>query len=458
MAHFFSHGKYTKNFWQSVFRRAVRILPRDSYLQILLEYFIWSEHPIRRAALRLSSERILELSKIDPWLHNLVLSDREMYEGREVLLSKPWNIALPIADLCNARCNFCTSWLNNGKVMKVQDLEYYKDILPFAKEVGLQGLGEPLANPHFTELMGSILALTDSRTTFYLITNAIFVKRHLDSLEQAPINRFNISLNAASGPVHEKVMGLGVNGFDTAIEGVKELIRIRSQSRGSRWVNISMVLTADNFHEVPAFVQLGNSLGVDQIILRTLMPVDNYPQGLNYQLLPPILLDDYEELKEQALISIRDSKVQIVGNLDSWDVDPRPKGIPFESIKLVTREDAIKNRDSTKYQRDQMESFRGRKIEDNVDSLVVESPYSRKAPMLCDFPYQQFVSTQLNSRLVPCCYITQVPKHEPIVITTQLGDSWNSEAMQYLRKSLKNGPLLDECGKCPLARNAIKIK
>src|SRR5262245_11385777 len=45
----------------------------------------------------------------DPFFRNYCLNLWEYVHGVDVLTTYPWNVALPLADLCNARCTFCTS-------------------------------------------------------------------------------------------------------------------------------------------------------------------------------------------------------------------------------------------------------------------------------------------------------------------------------------------------------------
>ena len=453
LSSYFARGRYTENFWQEFFRRYLELLPIKSYLFLLFSYFLWSKEPARTVSLRVTNKEMKKLKRIDPWLHNLILCDREMLGGSVILQSKPWNLALPIADLCNARCTFCVSWLRGGKTLELEELKNYEGLLPYAKEIGLQGLGEPLANPKFGELVEHLVLKTDKRATFYLITNGIFVSRHSAILAKAPITRFNISLNAATKETHNKVMGLGEDGFNKVLDGINKLIEIRNSTKGTL-VILSMVLTADNFHEVEDFIKLAENLKVNQVILRSLMPINEYHPGLNYHLLPPILLPNFRELSDRAKLAIANANVSIIANVESWNIDPRPNNIKTELLPIISRESALKNKMRTDESNLVNRKFFGRKLSDSIHNDQI-NPYGRKPPLLCDFPYQQYVSTQLNGRLVPCCYMTDVPDHEPIQITEKLEDSWNSQALQNLRISLKSGPLLIECQKCPLARNAI---
>ena len=80
------------------------------------------------------------------------------------------------------------------------------------------------------------------------------------------------------------------------------------------------------------------------------------------------------------------------------------------------------------------------------------TPYGREAPFDCGFVYQQFISTQLTFRIVPCCYISDVPGHKPVVFdgTEPFMAYWNSPAFVALRRWLRDGPLLDNCKTCPM--------
>lgn len=238
----------------------------------------------------------------DPFFRNYCLKLWEYTHGVDVLTTYPWNVALPLADLCNARCTFCTSWLAGRNVLTLEQFERYEEVLRHAFIVGLQGHGEPLANPNIDAILDRLVDILDPRVFCYLITNGVFLEKRLDRLVRAKVKTFNFSLSATTSKTHDIVMGLGPEAFEA----------------------------------VPA----------------------------------------YDDL----------------------------------------------------------------------------NPFGRAVPFDCRFIYQELLSTYLNFRIVPCCYMTGVPGHEPIIFDGERAffEYWNSDAMVFLRRSLRNGPLLTDCKRCPM--------
>lgn len=392
----------------------------------------------------------------DPWQLNFALNWWEYINRIDVLESYPWNIALPIADLCNARCTFCNSWLSGKKVLSSDQLERYVEPMRYARLIGFQGHGEPLANPSIDKILRRIHEVTDPRAQSYIITNGVFLKRRLQALVDARVTVYNFSLNAATNATHNVVMGLGEKALDTILEGIRDIVKLRDEVDHRIQVTISLVITADNLHEVADFVRLGNDLGVSRIYLRSLMPIQQKPSGLNYHLLSPVLHPNFDALKNEALSAIARSKVPIEAQPETWHLDALTPSlrtaIEASGAAPISREDALKDQDiRAQYSEDRQRVVgKGRFIAPT--DFGGRNPYGRRAPFDCRFIYQQLITTTMTFRAVPCCYMTEVPGHESVVLDGDLPfmDYWNSEAFVALRRSLRDGPLYGACRTCPM--------
>ncbi|WP_420963322.1 radical SAM protein [Brucella sp. IR073] len=420
-----------------------------------LDTQIYLETQIKDIVAAVSREDIIAALPDDLWQQNYALNWWEYYHRSDVLSSRPWKLMLPIADLCNARCTFCNSWLDGRNVLTPAQLERYAEILPYAHEIGIEGHGEPLANPHIDTILKRVAELTDSRAQSYIISNGMFLKRRLQALLDARITTYNFSLNAASNETHHKVMGLGEDALDTVLDAVREIVRQRERDPRIL-VTVSMVLTRDNFHETADFIRLANDLGVDWVYLRTLIPAQHLKAGLNYHLLPPILHPDFEKLKAEALAVAAESKVHIEMQPETWHVDALPKQIRADAaagrIPFVTREQALKDRDIRNTFKSDYEQTKGYgRYVPEVESGYYD-PFGRSAPFSCQFIYQQFRTSELTFRASPCCYMTHVPGHEKVVFdgTRPFMDYWNSIAFVNLRRRLRDGPLYANCLSCPM--------
>jgi MoaA/NifB/PqqE/SkfB family radical SAM enzyme len=391
----------------------------------------------------------------DPFFKNYCLNLWEYTHGVDVLTTYPWNVALPLADLCNARCTFCTSWLAGRNVLTLEQFKRYEEVLRYAHIIGLQGHGEPLVNPHIDAILDRLSAILDTRASCYIITNGVFLEKRLDALLKARVKTFNFSLNATTAKTHDIVMGLGPSAFDMVMSGIRQLIEIRDASTREIEVTISFVLTADNMHEAADFVRLANSLRVTRFYLRTLAPLNGTTQpGLNYHLLPPYRHPDFDRLYAETVEALRHSQVKFEAFPETWRANVLSERLSPEqeqSLPVIGRSGAMNDPAVRAHYRDPKD-MHGRGAFLSTSASDDANPFGRVPPFNCKFIYQQLISTYLNFRIVPCCYITDVPGHEPIIFDGErpFFDYWNSDAMVYLRRTLRDGPMLTDCKRCPM--------
>ena len=210
----------------------------------------------------------------DDWLQNYLLNVWEFVHGETQLESLPWNVTLPVADLCNARCTFCTSWLEGRSLVKLDEVRNFSEVFARAHQIGLVGHGEPLAHPQFDKLCGrSSPRAMDPRAYIYTITNGVHLKKWSTHL-----NRINLDVKGLDkleprrpAKTHDLVMGLGPDAFEEVVSAIRDVVAASSPTR-PRQVYITMVVTQQNMHEVADFVRLGNELGVSGVWLRALLP------------------------------------------------------------------------------------------------------------------------------------------------------------------------------------------
>ena len=78
--------------------------------------------------------------------------------------------------------------------------------------------------------------------------------------------------------------------------------------------------------------------------------------------------------------------------------------------------------------------------------------FDRKPPYHCSFVYHDFIVNDFNLRLIPCCYMSNVPGFEVVRFdgTRPFMEYWNSPAFVSLRTRLQRGPLYGACKRCPV--------
>jgi hypothetical protein len=422
------------------------------------------ESEIRERISRFSVAEIRAALADDSWLANYLVNFRELVDGTKVLSSYPWNVSLPIVDFCNASCTFCTSWLRGERWLELEELERFRPVLAHARLLGLAGHGEPLIHPQFDELARLMAGMVDPRCSTYLITNGAHLLRRLDALRTIPVCTYNVSLNAMTPDTHHEVMALGKDTLARILEGIRTLIAIRDREDPRIIVNISLVVVKQNVHEVARFVELGNEMGVNNIYVRTLMPVNGFPAGLNYHSLPPYLHPDFARHREEAQKAIAASRVHVLSSLETWDtpifppeLEPR---ILLDPPRYVPRGQARADKEAAHDYKEHNpvatpgdaggrprpgplpESERG----------PLPNPYNRTTPFHCAFVYQNLILSDFSFRLFPCCYLPrEIPGFDFCFYdgTVDFMEVWNCPAMVELRRRLIEGPLFSYCLKCP---------
>jgi sulfatase maturation enzyme AslB (radical SAM superfamily) len=407
-----------------------------------------------------SKDELESFFKIDPYFLNFIMNKWEYVTGQSEMTTYPWNIYLPISDSCNAKCVFCSAWIDGKKYLPIESLDNLAPVLKNARRLGLAGYGEPLKHPEFDSLVLKLTDTIDKRCEVYLITNGFILDKYIEKLTPI-VKTFNISLNASTAETHNDVMRLGKNGFDRIIDAIKRLIFIRDFHENHIEVNISMVVINQNIHEVESFIELGNKLKVNNIYLRTLTGISTSREGLNYHLLPPYLNPEFDQYREDAKNAINKSSVNVYGDPETWSTkiltqelvdkvnDNPPEVVSVEDALAKRNEgDNKKNGGCRLTKGEECTSFCS-------DENREENVYNRKPRFFCKAPYENFYLNQISEngylKMTPCCYMADVPGHEKIYFdgTSDFFEVWNSPAMKKVRATLKEGPLLGPCKSCP---------
>ena len=395
----------------------------------------------------------------DPWNLNKFINVWEFEHGTTVLESYPCDISIPIADVCNARCTFCTSWLEGTRLLDIAELDAFEPLMRKAHVVGLAGHGEPLGHPRMAAILERLSDWLDYRARAYLITNGVYLDRYLHQLLAARVASFAISLNAATAQTHREVMGLAEGAFEAVLATIRRMVEIRNDPEAAHRlrVSISLVLTRQNMHEVADFVRLGNELQVDEIQLKTLAGAQGGVVGLNYHELPPYDHPDFAHHKEEALAAIAASSVPVTADPESWDTRVFPQDVERRFAEAppvhVPRAEALANpevRDFYAAQEKSQAKSRGELIEE-IDDRDGDNPYGRAPRFACRAPYYFLYINDFSYNMSPCCYMGKVPGYERMIYdgSYDFFEVWNSPSMVGLRARLRDGPLFRMCERCP---------
>jgi pyruvate-formate lyase-activating enzyme len=389
----------------------------------------------------------------DVWEDNLIINIWEYVHHVSTLESYPWRVYLPIADSCNARCEFCTSWLYKDLYLRPAALETFSDVLKRARYIDLCGYGEPLANPDFAEITAGLAQYVDRRSEMVLYSNGALLDRWIDRLLDLGVKWFAFSLNAATAATHDAVMGLGPNAFDKIIAAIQKLHADATARGKTVYITASFVVTATNIHEAAEFVEICNTLPLFGAYIRVLQLAGGH-RVLNDLALPPYLHDRFEEHRARTVAAISASKLQIWASPENWSLPVLPPDLDAharkKTVTLKTREEIARTRlvihEASASQDDLRPS-------DGVDdSVPADNPFNRFAPYDCTYPYHTLLVGR--TQITPCCFMNEVPGMGPIKFdgSRPFREIWNGPQMVRVRETLARGPLLRNCMVCPSSR------
>lgn len=126
-----------------------------------------------------------------------------------------------------------------------------------AKTLLFAGSGEVFYSPTYRRLLDSNL----KRDSIYILSNGIlFNKNNYNWLkEKFSIIDVRISVDAATKETYTKLRG---GNFDTLMKNLEMIADLHRRGK-VRELILNFVVQRDNFQEMPSFVKLGKSLGVD---------------------------------------------------------------------------------------------------------------------------------------------------------------------------------------------------
>jgi sulfatase maturation enzyme AslB (radical SAM superfamily) len=416
---------------------------------------------IETELMTVSVDEVQALFPSDRVLSNFLLNLWEWGHGQTTLKSLPWNVSLPISDVCNARCSFCTSWFEGKRQLTLEQLERFEPVLRTAVYVGLVGHGEPLSHPRLGEIADRLAEYLDPRSGTYTITNGVYLSKWIDRFEQIRLASVSCSLNAATSETHHEVMGLPLGEFERIVETLQALAAGQLTSY-SIDVSLTLVVTRQNIQEIPAFIELGNKIGATSMYLRTLLPQGRLVSGLNYHLLPAYLHPDFELHRANAIAAINASPVPVTAEPATWSnpvfPDALTRQIEVAPPTPISRDQVIRDSDS-RVSRDMyyLSADRIMRGERSADPALADhlqdgtNPLNRHPPFRCRAVYNNLYVNELFLRVSPCCHLVHTPGHDEVRLKDMrdIVEAWNAPSFRDLRQHLAEGPLYGGCERCP---------
>ncbi|WP_047198056.1 radical SAM protein [Caldimonas brevitalea] len=307
---------------------------------------------------------------------------------------------------CNLACRMCTvnHRADEGGMLTLEQFERLLDQLPQLEELHLQGLGEPMLNPQFFEMVELAVSRgirVSANTNLTLLT-----PERARRVASSGLHSLSVSIDAAHREVYEAIRLKA--SFEKVVRNLQRLVQAREEARAVHLhLRLVMVLMRSNLDELAAVLRLAQRCGIGEVLV----------QRLSSDLDQPSLPGRY--------IPIRDYVQQ--AQLTEQDL-PRAMQLFAHASRLAA-------------------------------ALGVRLHLPRLTPnpdaRPCTWPWDQLYVTARGDML-PCCMVgTPDRANFGNVLQDGVAVAWQGEAAQQFREQLASGTPAQVCQHCALYRGAF---
>lgn len=215
---------------------------------------------------------------------NLILLRISFYYGkivkRPIHFGNPFTLSIEPTTACNLACPECPSGLKQftrptGKL----NLELHERMLQQVHKsvfyINYYFQGEPFLNPKFLSIIRQAKQYNIYTATS---TNAHFIdQKKAEEIVASGLDRLIISIDGLTQETYENYRVHGK--LEKVIEASKWLIAAKKEAkRKTPFLIFQLLAVAPNEHEIPEIFQLGKSLGIDEVRIKTAQLYD-YQNG-----------------------------------------------------------------------------------------------------------------------------------------------------------------------------------
>ncbi len=213
-------------------------------------------------------------------LFNYTLLKTSFYLSR--LLKKPIHWGSPIAisieptTACNLKCPQCPSGLRQftrptGNLKPNVNQNILNQLGKHLQYINYYFQGEPFINPHFLDFVKQ-----GRQKNIYVLTstNAHFIDE--DTAKNVVKSELNELVISIDGTTQETYSNYRVDGeLNKVIEGVKNMVKAKKQLK-SKYpiITLQFLVTQQNEHQINEIKSLKNTLGADNLNLKTIQVYD----------------------------------------------------------------------------------------------------------------------------------------------------------------------------------------
>jgi len=216
------------------------------------------------------------------------------------LMKLPDILNIDISTHCNLRCITCSleEHYPQKSIMPMETFKKLADIFPKIKGVDLNCNAEPFFNKNIFEMIKFVKEISDDKTFIRSPTNGMMLtEKIMKNLIISGLDLIRFSFDGATPETFESIR-VGAK-LDKVIDNIKKFKRLKEElKRDNPSFAALYVAMKRNIHELPDFVRLASTLGIEEI---TVLGFEPYTKELADQVLYFDNIDYFKEAKEVAL-------------------------------------------------------------------------------------------------------------------------------------------------------------
>ena len=193
----------------------------------------------------------------------------------------PNQIQIEATSKCNFRCPSCSRAREkgSGQHLAVEDFRKILDWLPWRpKRVILSGIGEPLMNPQFFQMV-DILAERGILCEFYSNGSLLTPSVRQEILSRPNIDAISISCDGARASTFASLRGgADFEGWQQSVGS--RLAEAKEQRRYKLSVGANVVISRPNLGEINDIIRLVAKMGFDSVSILDPIPIDDVTASL----------------------------------------------------------------------------------------------------------------------------------------------------------------------------------
>lgn len=182
---------------------------------------------------------------------------------------------------CNLRCRMCRlpegGRLLPRETRKPLSTEEMLGVIDGFADLGTRGIGFTGGEPLLRSDLFRLLRHTRDRGMLtHLNTNGTLMDEAVSrAILDSEIDSLNVSLDGATEGTHDRIRGVH-GAFARTVEAIRRIVRMRNGAGAPLRLKVVAVLSEENIDEVPDYLRLGASLGVDCV---EFIPRQPFPEG-----------------------------------------------------------------------------------------------------------------------------------------------------------------------------------